>query len=524
MTARFTYFVWCALLLVATVPAPAQAQMAQTTRLELPADPSRAEDFDVLPLAGRGLLVTIRKDDYLTRTPPEIQFQRYDTNLKPIWITTVRPDEKFEALLDYHNELYKFWLLHQPDTDNYQIIRLNTDDGLAEVFVGDLLPGLVVQQFKVLGNRAYIGGTYRSRPVVMSYSFFDGTATVLPGLYGNQTEINSIEVDEIRQEVHIMIHSLRRKCQFRIHSFTYQNKPLRTVTFDGAGRSLVSGKLLTINSDELLLIGNYSNDCSPYSEGIYVTRIRHGDDQPDVIQYIEFARLQNFFNYLKPKRQQKLRDRVARRQQEGKDTRLRYRLLVHNPLPTAEGLLLVAEVYYPQYRNAAVPNYNAFTNPLMSNRLSRTFEGFHYTHAFVCGFDRQGNFLWDNCLPIRDLESGKLTPMVQVSQQGERLVLAYPDKGAINTEVIEGNRVLKEPENFTLTTGSDAEKVLFSSNDNLAAWYGQYFLAFGYQKIAPDRGFNGPQRDVFYINKLTYPVDNLTADSIHSDQKSRIKE
>ncbi len=509
MTARFIYVVWCALLPCLTLPAPAWAQLTQTTRIELPADPGRAEDFDVLPLAGRGLLVTIRKDDYLTRSPPEIQFQRYDTDLKPRWVTTLRPDEKFVPLLDYHNELYKFWLYHQPDTDNYQVIRLNTDDGLAEVFAGDLLDGLVIQHFKVLGNRAYIGGTYRSRPVVMSYSFFDGSTAVLPGLYGNQTEINSVEVDEIRQEVHVLVHSLRRKCQFRIHTFTYQNKPLRTVTYDGAEHSLVSGKLLTINADELLLVGNYSNDCSPFSEGIYVTRIRHGDDQPDVIRYIEFARLQNFFNYLKPKQQQKLRNRVARRQQEGKDTRLRYRLLVHNPLPTAEGLLLVAEVYYPQYRNTPVPGYTGQLNTGFSNRIGKVLESFHYTHAFVCGFDRQGNLLWDNCLPIRDLESDRLTPMVQVSQQGDRLVLAYPDKGEINTEVIEGNRVLKEREQFTLKTGSETEKVLFSSNDNLAAWYGQYFLAFGNQKIAPDRGFNGPQREVFYINKLTYPVDNL---------------
>ena len=249
MTDRFSYVVWCGLLFCLTLPAPARAQLTQTTRIELPADPSRAEDFDVLPLAGRGLLVTIRKDDYLTRSPPEIQFQRYNTDLKPRWVTTLKPDEKFVPLLDYHNDLYTFWLYHQPDTDKYQIIRLNTDDGLAEVFAGELLPGLVVQQFKVLGNRAYVGGTYRSRPVVMSYSFFDGSTAVLPGLYGNQTEINSVEVDEIRQEVHVLVHSLRRKCQFRIHTFTYQNKPLRTVTFDGAEHSLVSGKLVTINPD-----------------------------------------------------------------------------------------------------------------------------------------------------------------------------------------------------------------------------------------------------------------------------------
>jgi hypothetical protein len=507
MNVRFIYSVWFAFVLC--VVAPASAQLLQTARIELMADPNRVENFDVLPLAGRGLLVTIRKEDFSGRMRPEIQFVRYNTDLKPRWTTSLKPDEKFVPVLDSYNELYKFSLYHQPDTDNYQIIRINTDDGLAEVFVGDLLSGLVVQQFKVLGNRAYIGGTYRNRPVVMSYSFFDGTTAVLPGLYSNQTEVNSIEVDEIRQEIHVLVHSLRRKCQFRIYTYNYQNKPLRTVTFDGAEHSLISGKLLTINADELLLIGNYSTDCTPYSEGVYVTRIRHDDDQPDVIRYVEFAQLQHFFDYLKPKRQQKIRDRVARRREEGKETRFRYRLLVHDPIPTAEGLLLVAEVYYPQYRNATTPMPFSNYPTALSRGIGRTVESFHYTHAFVCGFDRQGNFLWDNCLPIQNLESDQLTQMVQVSQQGERLVLAYPDKDEINTEVIEGSRVLKEREQFKLQTSSETDKVILSNNDNLAAWYGQHFLAFGYQKIAPDRGFNGPQREVFYINKLTYPVDNL---------------
>ena len=75
--------------------------------------------------------------------------------------------------------------------------------------------------------------------------------------------------------------------------------------------------------------------------------------------------------------------------------------------------------------------------------------------------------------------------MVQVSQQGDQIVLAYPNDGEITTEVIQGSKVLKETEKFKLKTNAENEKVTFSAQDNLMAWYGRHFLACGFQKIAP---------------------------------------
>ncbi|RYF67793.1 MAG: hypothetical protein EOO39_20600, partial [Cytophagaceae bacterium] len=62
---------------------------------------------------------------------------------------------------------------------------------------------------------------------------------------------------------------------------------------------------------------------------------------------------------------------------------------------------------------------------------------------------------------------------------------------------------------------AEDEKVTFSAQDNLMAWYGQHFLACGFQKIAPSKTTQRdvPQREVFYLNKLTYSEDNPTRDS-----------
>ena len=498
------------LLLLSFAGCPAQAQLAQSLRLEIPSDPNQAEAFDVTPLAEQGVLMTIRTGGPFDNTPTVFAFKRYDVNLKPLWQKTFKQDLKYRVVETYHNDRYAYHLFREYDTNRFQFVRLHLDDGVVDTYEGILLDQFDIRQFKVMGSQAYVGGYHRNRPVVMAFSFFDGTAKVLPGLYVNHMEISSLEIDEGRNEVNVLVHSAKRRCRFSIRTYNYDSKLLRTIDFDGAKNSLISGKLLPIDDHESLLVGNFSTDCTPYSQGVYVTRIQHGNPNIDAsaeavkaIQYFEFSQLQNFFNYLKPQRQQKLLAKAKRKKEEGKDYKFRYRLLVHDIKPTADGLTLVAEVYYPQYRSSTLA-YGGYL------RGADRYDGYRYTHAFVCGFDRLGNLLWDNCLPIKELLSPELTEMVQLSQQGDRIVLAYPNDGEIHTEVIQGNKVLKETEKFKLRTGTDDEKVTFSAQDNLMAWYDQHFLACGFQKIAPTK-YYANQREVFYLNKLTYSAESLPA-------------
>ena len=507
---RLLYSV-CLLLSLAFLR-PARAQLAQEVRIEIPSNPNEAESFDVTPLNERGVLMTIQRGGFYDNTPATLLFKKYDVNLKQLWQVTFRQDTKFKPVQTYSTDEYAYHLFNEYNTDRFQFLRLHLEDGAIELVEGRLIDQFDVKQFKVMGSQAYISGYHHGRPVVMAFSFFDHSTKVLPGLYVNRMEISSLEIDENRREVNVLVHSLRRHCKFSIRTYNYDCKLLRTQDFGGAQNSLISGKILPVNEHESLLVGNYSTDCTPYSQGIYVTRIHHGDsgstnaaEPENTIQYIEFSQLQNFFNYLKPHRQQKLLARAMKKKEEGKDYKFHYRLLVHDLKPTPDGLTLVAEVYYPQYRG----NTLAYGGYL---RGADRYDGYRYTHAFICGFDKQGKLLWDNCFPIKELLSKDLTEMVQVSQQGDRLVLAYPNEGEITTEVIQGSKILKETEKFKLQTNAVNEKVTFSAQDNLMAWYGRHFLACGFQKIAPTQNYAN-QREVFYLNKLTYSDDAPPAKS-----------
>ncbi len=500
----------------------AQAQLTLTQRLEISTRDDANETFDVTPLAERGLLLTVQRDRGFAVPAVDFSFQCYDTTLIARWSAQFRPEEGFRPLLSYQNGRSLYWLLAESESEKIAVLRVSLDDGTTDSFEGTLIDQMEIQLFKVLNNTAYIAGYHHNRPVALAFSFFDRAFRVLPGLYANNVELNGLEIDETRQEVHVLTHTDRRGCTFLLRSYTADGKPTRTLSFAGNQNSLVSGKLLPVNADEFLLIGNYSTDCTPYSQGVYVANVAHTDAgtfDPARLRLIPFSDLEHFFDYLRPKQQERLRLRIGKRLDQGKDLRLRYRLLVHDPIPTADGLTLVAEVYYPQYKATTTSFYRsappiASDRPVMnglSNQLNRPgprgndrgFDGFRYTHAFLCGFDRKGNLLWDNCLPIKDLTSPTLSNMVQIAEQDGRLVLAYPSEGQISTEIIRRNQTLSQPETFDLkAAGTPAkEKIVYSDDGNVAAWYGSNFLAFGFQKVQADRP-GLPTRSVFYLSKL----------------------
>ena len=426
-------------------PPLALAQLAPVKRIDYPVDENINEDYHVLPLGEQGALIAYHKYDDFSRRPHTYTFSRIDTALVTRWKVDYTLTQSFKPSHTFENDRYAFYLSGETDTDNFSLMRLNLYDGTVDTYAGKLPSDLNMTDFKVMGSIAYLAGYYRSRPVVMAYSLFDGSIRVFQGLYINNVELGSIEVDEFRQEVHVLTHTLKKNCNFTLRSYSPDGRPLRVIDYGGTQYSLISGKILPISADESLLVGNYSTDCTPYSQGIYITRIRHNEtgkltvttDRGEAIRYVDFSNLKNFFNYLKPKRQKKMQARVAEQKRLGKEYKFRYRLLVHDLVPTPNGLQLIAEVYYPQYRGSG-PSYNAQVwraSSIMPTRFRPSAglpgssgqlysDGFRYTHAFVCEFDQQGNLLWDNCLPISELTDSSPVQKVQLSTQGNRMVLA----------------------------------------------------------------------------------------------------
>lgn len=483
----------------------AWAQLENAVRIELLKDSKNDEEYEVTSLGKAGVLLTVKNDNAFNNRSPVWKFIQYDTQLREQWKTELHVKDGIYPLMAFHNDRYLYWLFGEPDDSPViMIYKVDLQTGEMDEIDGKVLGITEVTHFAVLGNTAFLGGQFRDKPVVAMFRFFDRSTQMLPGLFINNFSLLDLEVDEQRSQVQVVAHTTTPKsgCKLVVKTYTYEGKLLNNHEFATQDdKSLITGHLLKLNETESLLVGNYSLGCTLYSVGLYVTKISGQEAFP--IKYIEFAAMENFFNYLKPNRLQKVKEKIARKQEDGKEVVFRYMLNVHDLLQTSDGPVMIAEAFYPQYHS----NTTAYTPARLG--IERSYEGYRYTHAIICGFDTDGNLRWDNNFILNDLDSDRLSPQVQTNVLPDGLLLAYQKEGKINLQVIRGKEIIKEKEDFELKTNSEEDKILNADNASLSAWYEQYFLAWGVQKIEnpkhPAAKTNG-EREVFYLSKFSYKL------------------
>ncbi len=474
----------------------AKAQLEQTKRLEFELASGVEEDYQMIPLAERGFVVMYSKNDYLRRNPI-ISFQKYDSTFTKTWETTFRPDDEYDLLKSFYNDNFLFAFFKKGNESKIGILRIDFDSGDKIYTEGDMLTNMDVEHFVALRSKAIITGQYNDRPVAVLFSLFDKTAKVLPELHANYFDIIEVDVNEQTENIYIMLKH-QRNCNFMMKTYSYEGKLLKTAQVGDRNQSPVSGKILTLNDKEVILTGSFAESCSLLSNGIYIQNL--GQESP---QFIRFEELDNFFKFLSPKREARVKERIKNKKRKGKEVNLRYRLHLHDIVQNEEGWVLIAEIFYPEYKSPATNTtvFNSVNNYRIGNDV---YNNFRFTHTVLCGFDKSGKLLWNNSVSMDNVESGELNDKVQIFKQNDSFVLAYPNEEFIKTTIIKGNETPQNLESFNLKQSNENSNVTETKDSNLHAWYQQNFLSYGYQDIRKTGNLTNKQ--VFFVNKLSYKI------------------
>lgn len=473
------------------------AQLVQGKRIEFEQSSSLDEDHQLFSLQENGVLLFHSSEDVYHRKMT-IDFHKYDSTLTEVWKASFMPEEDFLLIKTFQNDRFLFVLFKKRERTDIGVLRLDLETGDKTHVEGNLLTNMDIEHFTVLQSKAFIGGKYNDRPVVVMFSFFDKTSKVLPEIHANHLMISEMDVNTRNEAVYVMLKN-ERNCQYIIKTYSYEGKPLSTMALGDKQRTPISGRILNMDNGVPLLLGNYAEGCSPLSIGIYMQNLSNDSK----IQYIDFTDLENFFSFMTPKKEEKIKARIKLKKERGKEVKLRNRLLLHDIVSTSEGWIVIAEVFYPEYK---APANNGFSNWRNYRIGNDTYNNFRYTHAILCGFDHNGKLLWDNSVSLKDVEGTELNPKVQITHQDDFHILAYPDEDLIKTVIVKKNEKVKDLESFDLKASSDTEKITDTDRTNLIAWYGHSFLVYGYQSIRKDNSLTN--REVFSISKLTYSLKN----------------
>lgn len=476
------------------------AQIETGSRIEFEQSSTADEEFVMFPQHENGVVVLHSKIENF-RKNFSIEFHKYDSTLTKLWTTSFEPDNEYEFVKTYDNDSFIYVLLKKDNKTEIAILRVDLNSGDKIYVEGKMLTDMDIEHFSVLKSKAFIGGKYNDRPVVVMFSMFDNSAKVLPEIHANHLQINDIGVNENAETIYIMMKN-ERNCQYILKMYNYDGKSIENITLGDKEKTPITGEILDKIGSSQLLTGSYAEGCSLFSLGLYLLDLSKENDK---IQYFSFADFNNFFGFMNPKREAKIKSRIKEKKMKGKEVKLRYRLLLHEIIPTKEGWMMVAEIFYPEYKS---PTNNITYGNWRTYRIgNEMYNNFRYTHAVICSFDKNGKLLWDNSISLNNIESNTLLEKVQVSYNEKNIILAYPDDEKIKTFTIEGSPKAKALEVFDLRTANEKLTITNAEDTNLTAWYGNNFLAYGYQSVRKENAIL--TNNVFFINKLSYKMKEV---------------
>ncbi|WP_420575962.1 hypothetical protein [Ekhidna sp.] len=488
------------------------AVILQPNRIEFEMERD-ASEFFVVPGNQDGILVVEETGEGAKGGGFQWKLHMVDTSLQVKWSQTlVIPAGG--SILGYEYFKGRFYLLfnkNQYRSEDLIVYQLSSESVEYAMYEITTVFPIDITHFESVGETILLAGYANFRPVVITYNINDRIPRVVPGFYDNKNDILDLIVDnESRLFTVILSEKMRnKKYTVRVKTFTDKGDVIQDNLIDpGERRSLLDAASTTFAGGLQYLAGTHSRKSLQYSQGFYLSKFINGQQQFN--KYYPFADLNNFFGHMKPKREERIKNRIERKRAKGKIKKFNYRLLVHKILEREGEYIMIAEAYYPRY------NYSTRSNNLSPYGYTPTFRnnpyflGYKYTHAVVLAFDPNCNILWDQTFKIEDIQTYSLEENVVVSASGDRVILMYLEENEIRTKVVEGNDIV-EGRTFNpvkLSFESDEVKSRDPNVEGLKKWYGKTLFAYGEQRIKNQSGIGGQtQRRVFYINKIQYDLD-----------------
>lgn len=469
-------------------------QLSQKNEIQIPINMDKEEDFTVLPLNEKGILV-LNSQTTLFGKKAILNFLKYDSTLTLQWKTEFEIGDYFELEKYFFNSDYLYCLFKESEKSNIKILKLDLEKGFGFLTEAKMLTKMDIDFFSAVGNKVIIGGKYNDRPVVELGRLFDASFKVLPHLHANNVKLNAIEVNEETDEIFVM-HRDDRKCNFSFSIYDYEGRLVKIMELGSKNKVILSGKIISMPNNKLMLSGNFSENCSDFSAGFYLMPLANQEE----IKFFYFSDLQNFYSYLSPKRQQKITTRMNSRKAKGKDIKMRYRINLHEPIRIGNEITLLAEVYYPEYKNSIILERTMLNS--VSTRPLKEYNNYKFTHALIFTFDTTGRKTWDYSINLKNLESAKLNEKVQITLYEEGYLVAYPKEELINSNFITKNFESKNFSTFDMKKNEEKKIGISDLTLDLVSWFDHTYLAFGNKTIRAESGIIS--KEFFYISKLKY--------------------
>jgi hypothetical protein len=440
-----------------------------------------------------------------------IQIIFLDTTFNAKWAGFIAVEKNYYERKTVFYDSALFMLLRYKDYthNDLKITIVNKDNGAYTTHSFRNFIPLQITHFYVTREAAIIGGYFNRVPVVIHYSFSQRRSKIVPGLFNDVGELVQVRTyPDNSFDVLVGSRNFQNQHTMTIRNYNGEGDLIKSVILrPEEKKNLIFGQSIKTFNEIQLVAGVYGNKNSEFSKGIFVAGVDAiGNER---IRYYSYGDLQNFFKYMRARREQRVKERIARRKIKGRKIRFNYRLIVHEIVPYKDQYIMLGEAFYPKYIYSDGHMYRGFFSPMQGgvNRFEngRIFDGYYYTHAVILGFNNDGKLLWDNSFEINDVRTFQLEQFVKLDVKSDHITLLYLYDHKIRSKTIKDNEVVegKTIEPIKLKYETDETGRGNTESSTLNYWFEHHFYATGVQTVTSQK--DRVKRRVFFINKVTHP-------------------
>jgi hypothetical protein len=503
----------------------------QITQPSIYEHPHKGSDheFIVISMGDQGLAM-IRDTEKFEDNKKSWEAIFLDSTLNESWTTKIEIDQRMNILGHDYRDGNIYLIFEEPENIGHKINL--TEILLAEKVVKhhEFKPNVAIRytHFSVLKNKAVFGGYFNREPTLLMYDLTNESTRVIPGTFLTKQQLMDVR-NNSNNTFNVLL--AERDAKF--------NKKIAVRTFDANGIMLVDDVIAldqdktvleamtsTLVHDELVIMGTWTYSTNTQAAGIFSVLVDPFNEQK--VNYYDFAQLNHFLDYLKPKRAAKIKAKAEWRKSVGKPTEFKTHLYAVRIDENKDGFSLLTEVYDPptnyyNLRNSSPYGYNPYNayspyaspygfNP-MPYRYYNSPYGYPYStpyanlsdtrmlHTSLSFFDNRGKLIADQSIKFPELKLNSKEQVSDFVRIADRTVMICKQEKEMLVQVNEPDGTVIQNEKIKPALRYPSETARSESQENSAVrfWYGRYFYVYGYHTV---KDAENKSRDVFYINKL----------------------
>ncbi|MDX1627653.1 MAG: hypothetical protein R3345_03085, partial [Fulvivirga sp.] len=191
------------------------------------------------------------------------------------------------------------------ERNDYHLMVIDFENGETEEYTIKNELVMELSHIAVMNDILILGGYVRYSPTVVTYRLGDDKFNVIPGFFKDRSDIIDLHTN-LNGTFNVV--TLEKDYQgffirLRTHGEDGEILFERQVNMSPEHRVL-SGKSTGFVNGNLVVTGTYGAKSSYYALGLYFAIVKP-KGQKNEIKYIPFTKLDNFFNYMRPRRAQR---------------------------------------------------------------------------------------------------------------------------------------------------------------------------------------------------------------------------